>query len=233
MQGTKTHKNEPNSGHSTGYSVMNPDTRSSDAGSPRASAPDATNELTEWLLQIGQVLGHAKRLAILLTLDVGAVAVRTLQGQVGLSKSSVHRHLAVLKGAGVVSEEVLGFAKGPRTGYGLTPFGQQLLAVLKGLRQYQEPIEPSEPAKKTASRGDRLSSARQVQVRHVSVCQLLVELVEFYQWLVVHGVFDGDRFRHGMRRLHVIAKDAGIDLQTLLNSEAEELPSPKRRESPR
>ena len=208
--------------------MMNPDTNSIDSNSPRASVTVLPNDLMEWLLRVGQVLGHGKRLAILLTLERGKMAVKTLQGYVGLSKSSVHRHLDVLKRAGVVSEEVLGFAKGPRTGYGITVFGQQLFAVLKGLFQYQGPVEAGDPVKKPAAKGERRSPVRQVQVRYASICQVLVELVDFYQWLVVHGVFDGDRFRHGMQRLHVIAKEAGIDLQALLNVEAEDAQSRKR-----
>ena len=206
---------------------MNPDTNSVDASSATASSPVASEDLAAWMLQIGQVLGHGKRVSLLLTLDAGKRAVRALQGQVGLSKSSVHRHLDVLKAAGVVAEEVLGFAKGPRTGYGLTPFGEQLLAVLRGLRQYQELPERTEPDK---VKGSRVSSpGRSVPLRYESVCLLLVQVADFYQWQLVHDLIDADRYRGLMRRLKALAKEVPIDLQALLDSEEHDAPvSPKK-----
>ena len=196
---------------------MNSVPNSVDASSADASSPVASEDLAAWMLQIGHVLGHAKRVSLLLTLDAGKRAVKVLQGQVGLSKSSVHRHLDVLKAAGVVAEEVLGFGKGPRTGYGMTPFGEQLLAVLKGLRQYQDLPERPEPDQE---RGLRVSSpGRSVPLRYESVCLLLVQVADFYQWQLVHDLMDVDRYRVRMQRLKALAKEVPIDLQALLASE--------------
>lgn len=196
-----------------------------------AASPDAVDAVCAWIVTLGQALSQAKRLAILWALDKGEAAVRDLQGQVGLSKSSVHRHLALLAAAGLVSEVVLGFAKGPRRGYQISPFGQQLLAVLKGLHEYQSVPEPPLPEWNASVRKESVSSVGQVSVRREYVCQLVVQVAEFYQWQLIHDLLDAQRFRAGMRRLHALAKEVHIDLYALLDTEAEEkrsLPSGRR-----
>ncbi len=201
---------------------MNPDMNALDGKVPESASPDAVDTVFEWMVTIAQAVGQAKRLAILWALEAGDASVKALQGQVGLSKSSVHRHLTVLAGAGLVSEVVLGFVKGPRRGYQLSACGQQLLAVLKGLHEYQSVPEHPIPERDTPVCKEPVSAVGQIPVRRDYLCQLVVQVAEFYQWQLIHDLLDVKRFRVAMHRLHTLAKDMHIDLDALLEPEAEE-----------
>ena len=163
------------------------------------------------MLRVCQLLANRHRLAILLGVAELDTAPRDLQSLLQLDASSVYRHLRDLRSAGLVVDQVTGFGRGPPRVVSLTGAGRQLLEAFRAVAQQVLRTAPVK-ADKPTSTVPVAQPAGLVKVERAALLAMLELVNDYHQWRLLHGLLDEEAYFVEVRRLHQLAREAGIDL---------------------